>query len=94
MMKQVDMFVEAEDRVLFAGIRSLEAVISRLPSAPFLTPADIATALDTKVDTVYRWIDSGRFEVMNLGSGTSGKPRYRIERISFLNFLKSRITRI
>ena len=93
-MRQIDMFVDAEDRRLFAGVRSLEVVISHLPSAPFLTAADIATALNTKVDTVYRWIDSGRFEVMDLGSGETGKPRYKIERISFLNFLKSRINRI
>ena len=91
MMKQVDMFVEAEDRQLFSGIRSLEFVISRLPSRPMLAPVDIATALDTKVDTVYRWIDSGSFEYMDIGSGEAGKRRYRIERVSFLNFLKSRI---
>lgn len=93
-MMQPDMFVDAEDRRLFAGVRSLEFVISRLPSKPMLTPVDIASALDTKVDTVYRWIDSGCFEYMDIGSGEAGKRRYRIERIGFLNFLKSRINRI
>ena len=91
-MRQVDMFVEAEDRRLFAGIRSLAYIISRLPSSPMLTPADIATALNTKVDTVYRWIDSGKFEFMDIGSGASGRPRFRIERTSFLTFLKGRIS--
>ena len=99
-MTQPDMFVEAADRQLFAGIRSLQFVISRLPSKPMLTPVDIATALDTKVDTVYRWIDSGCFEYMDIGSSSKTtedekkKRRYRIERISFLSFLKSRINRI
>ena len=94
MMKQVDMFVEAEDRRLFAGIKSLEVLIARLPSTPFLTAADIATALAIKADSVYRWIDAGCFEVLNLGSGPSGTPRYKIERTSFLAFLKSRINAI
>lgn len=93
-MRQIDMFVEAEDRRLFEGIRSVELVISRLPSAPMLKPVDIASALDTKVDTVYRWIDSGAFEYLDIGSGRTGKPRYRIERTSFLTFLKSRVNRI
>ena len=93
-MRQIDMFVEAEDRRLFEGIRSVELVISRLPSAPMLKPVDIASALDTKVDTVYRWIDSGEFEYLDIGSGETGKPHYRIERTSFLTFLKSRVNRI
>lgn len=91
-MRQVDMFVDAEDRRLFEGVRSLEIVIARLPSAPFLSPSDIACALNTKADTVYRWIDSGRFEVMDLGSGATGRPRYRIERVSFLRFLRGRVS--
>lgn len=93
-MRQIDMFVEAEDRRLFEGIRSVELVISRLPSAPMLKPVDIASALDTKVDSVYRWIDSGSFEYLNIGSGKTGKPLYRIERTSFLTFLKSRVNKI
>lgn len=93
-MQQIDMFVEAKDRRLFSGIRSLELVISRLPSHPMLKVADIATALDTKCDTVYGWIDAGRFEYIDIGAGKTGKPRYLIERTSFLRFLKSRINRI
>lgn len=93
-MRQIDMFVEAEDRRFFEGIRSVELVISRLPSAPMLKPVDVASALDTKVDTVYRWIDSGSFEYLDIGSGKTGKPRYRIERTSFLTFLKRRVNRI
>ena len=64
-MQQVDMFVDAEDRRLFAGVKSLEFVIARLPSSPMLSPVDIATALDTKADTVYRWIDAGLFEYID-----------------------------
>ena len=91
---QPDMFVDAEDRRLFAGMASIELVIARLPSKPMLTPSDIATALDTKVDTVYRWIDAGAFEYIDIGSGEGGKRRYRIVRTSFLTFLKSRVNRI
>ena len=34
------------------------------------------------------------YKYMDIGSGEAGKRRYRIERVSFLNFLKSRINRI
>ena len=56
--------------------------------------SDVATAIDRKVDTVYRWIDSGLFEYMNLGSGAEGKPRYSIVRASFLEFMASRVNSI
>ena len=92
--KQIDLFVDAEDRRLFSGVRSLQVVISRLPSKTMLSPADIALALDTKVDTVYRWIDAGKFEYIDIGSGDTGKPRWRIERVSFLSFLKSRVNKV
>lgn len=92
--KQIDLFVDAEDRRLFSGVRSLQFVISRLPSKTMLSPADIALALDTKVDTVYRWIDAGKFEYIDIGSGDTGKPRWRIERVSFLSFLKSRVNKV
>jgi len=91
---QIDLFVDAEDRRLFSGVRSLQFVISRLPSKTMLSPADIALALDTKVDTVYRWIDAGKFEYIDIGSGDTGKPRWRIERVSFLSFLKSRVNKV
>ena len=92
--KQIDLFVDAEDRRLFSGVRSLQFVISRLPSKTMLSPADIALALDTKVDTVYRWIDAGKFEYIDIGSGDTGKPRWRIERVSFLSFLRSRVNKV
>lgn len=94
MERQIDMFVDAEDRRLFSGVRSLQFVIARLPSKTMLSPTDIALALDTKVDTVYRWIEAGRFEYIDIGSGEAGKPRWRIERISFLSFLRSRTSTI
>lgn len=92
--KQIDLFVDAEDRRLFSGCKSLQFVISRLPSKTMLSPTDIALALDTKVDTVYRWIDAGKFEYIDIGSGDTGKPRWRIERVSFLSFLKSRVNKV
>ena len=95
-MKQADMFVDAEDRALFSRVKSqgLQIVAERLPSKPFLSVSDVATAIDRKVDTVYRWIDSGLFEYMNLGSGAEGKPRYSIVRASFLEFMASRVNSI
>jgi len=95
-MKQIDMFVDADDRALFARVKSmgLQIVAERLPSKPLLSPADIATAIDRKVDTVYRWIDSGLFEYINLGSGVKKKKRYSIVRASFLAFMASRVNSI
>ena len=95
-MKQIDMVVDAEDRALFARVKSqgLQIVAGRLPSKPLLSPSDVALAIDRKVDTVYRWIDSGLFEYMNLGSGAEGKPRYSIVRASFLEFMASRVNSI
>lgn len=95
-MKQIDMFVEAEDRRLFAGVPSLRFFIDRLPSKAWLTPVDIATALpgNPKTATVYRWIDSGCFTYLDLGSGRTGKRRCVIERASFLSFIKKRINKI
>lgn len=92
--EQIDLFVDAEDRRLFSGCKSLQFFISRLPSKTMLSPTDIALALDTKVDTVYRWIDAGKFEYIDIGSGATGKPRWRIERVSFLSFLGSRVNRV
>lgn len=92
--EQIDLFVDAEDRRLFSGCKSLKFFISRLPSKTMLSPTDIALALDTKVDTVYRWIDAGKFEYIDIGSGATGKPRWRIERVSFLSFLRSRVNRV
>ena len=95
-MRQIDMFVDAEDRALFSRVKSqgLQIVAGRLPSKPLLSPSDVALAIDRKVDTVYRWIDSGLFEYMNLGSGAEGKPRYSIVRASFLEFMASRVNSI
>ena len=94
-MKQIDMFVDAEDRALFARVKSqgLQIVTGRLPSKPLLSPSDVAVAIDRKVDTVYRWIDSGLFEY-NLGSGKKKKKRYSIVRASFLAFMASRVNSI
>ena len=95
-MKQIDMFVDAEDRALFARVKSqgLKILSERLPSKPFLSVSDVATAIDRKVDTVYRWIDSGLFEYLNLGSGVKKKKRYSIVRASFLDFMASRVNSI
>lgn len=90
-MKQPDMFVEAEDRRIFAAMPSLKAVADRLPSKPWLTPSDIATALDMVANVVYRWLDSGYFVAVDIGGGKNGKSRWRIQRSSFLRFIASRM---
>ena len=94
MFRQGDMFQDAETARVLGGITSLEIIASRLPSKPFVSPAEIASALDTNPDTVYRWIDSGCFEYLDLGSGEAGKRRYKVNLTSFLTFLKSRVNRI
>ena len=93
------MFVEAQDREIFAGIASLEALAAKLPSAEIITPADVASAFSAvtkrnfKIDNVYRWIEAGCFEYLDVGTGTE-KRRYQINRRSFFEFLKSRVNRI
>ena len=99
---QPDMFIEAEDRKVFAGVTELEPFIRNLPQEPYISPQDVCLCFDRifsnngksfSVSNVYRWIDSGAVTVLPVGSGKD-KQRYMILRSSFLSFLKSRINRI
>ena len=101
---QPDMFIEAEDRKVFAGVTELKPFLDNLPQNPYITPGDICLCFDRifsnngksfSVSNVYRWIDSGAVTVLPVQSGEEGKKRrYMILRSSFLNFLKSRINAI
>lgn len=81
---------------LFGGIprpagRGIDAIAARLPDKALITAPDVATALDVKIDVVYRWIDAGLFDYIDVGGGAIGKPRWRIVRESLLGFLSSRM---
>ena len=101
---QPDMFIDAEDRKVFAGVTELKPFLDNLPQNPYITPGDICLCFDLifsnngkkfSVSNVYRWIDSGAVTVLPVQSGEKGKKRrYMILRSSFLSFLKSRINRI
>ncbi len=92
--QQPDLFADADEKRICGGVTTLEVVAAALPCTPLVRPSDIAVALNIKVDVVYRWIESGRFDYLDLGSGSTGKPNYRINRTSFLEFLKKRLNRI
>ncbi len=92
--QQPDLFARADEVRICSGVRTLELVAAALPCTPLVRVSDIAVALNIKADVVYRWIDSGLFEYVDLGSGVTGKPNYRIQRASFLEFLKKRVNRI
>ena len=69
---------------------SMKAVIDRLPIQEMLSVADVSSALyDLHPSVIYAWIDEGKFEVMNLGG--KGRPLYKINRLSLLAFLTTRI---
>lgn len=87
-MEQASLFPMETVRRNAGGIAFIER---RLPLNAMLTPQDIASALDTKADTVYRWIDEGRFGCVDVGSGAGGRRRWRIDRASFLEFLATRV---
>jgi len=57
----------------------------------FLTPADIAAALDVSCLTVYGWIQAGDVEALD--AGTHGRPAFKVFMPSLLSFLEQRSTR-
>jgi len=108
-MKQIDMFVEAEDRRLFAdlsevGVRMIKPFVDNLPSEPFITVSDIKLCFDRifsnngktfSPSNVYRWLESGAILALPIQSGEKDeKKRHMILRSSFLDFIKARINKI
>ena len=61
---------------------SCAAIVStRLPKKTFITPGDVASALDVAPRVVYGWIDDGSLDAMNISDGKS-RPTYKISRES------------
>lgn len=89
MPKQIDMFVEASDRLQLKDCAELQAIADALPSEPTLSVYEICRATGVQDGVVYGWIESGKFTVINTTSKT--KARWRVFRASFLEFLKTRI---
>jgi len=77
-----------EDEAAITGV-AMKAIVERLPAHDLLTVADVASAAFVNQSTVLGWIDSGRFEVLNLTAGE--RPYYKIPRAGLLKFLKSRV---
>ncbi len=109
MAKQIDMFVEAEDRKLFAdlseiGICMIQPFVDNLPSEPYITVSDIKLCFNNifsnsgkgfSESNVYRWLDAGLIHELPVQSGEKDeKKRHMIFRASFLSFIKSRINAI
>jgi hypothetical protein len=83
------MFMSAEDAARSAG-EAMRSVMDRLPHSEWLTVTEVSLALDIDPGTVRGWIDSGRFEVMDLGTGDK-RPYFKIARAGFLRFLETRV---
>lgn len=88
---QRDFLIEAADRAAAGPSTTLRTVLDRLPASQLLVVSDIASALDVDVSLVYSWIDAGKFPVLNLGSGPTGRPYYKVDRAVLIDFLKNRI---
>ncbi len=92
--RQRDYMIEAEDALRIKGSRELQAIVDALPAKPLLRVFEIIEPegpLAVSSETVYRWIESGRFSVLNAGS--SDKSRYQIFRYSLIEFLGRRVVK-
>lgn len=88
-MTQPDMFVDASDKLIIGSSEELATIVKMLPSHPLLKVYDVTQALGISEDVVYKWIDEGKFSVINRTGNQS--RRWLIFRDSFLRFLGSRI---
>ena len=86
---QRDWITEAGDSPMLKSL-SMKTIIDRIPIKDMLSVADVSSALyDLHPSVVYAWIDEGKFEVMDLGG--KGRPLYKINRLSFLAFMETRV---
>ena len=92
MPQQRDFLTELEDAKRISSVE-MQAIVNRLPANDLLTVSDVASALSVSAVTVYAMLDSGELKAMNIqsGRGSSGKPYYRIIRISVLNYIKKHL---
>jgi hypothetical protein len=90
--------VKRGDGALAYGARTLEVIRQRLGGAVFVSPVEIAGALDVSTNVVDGWIDAGQVEWIDLGGHPHrGKDRRRTKPYrkvlteSLVEFLRGRV---
>lgn len=91
-MKQADMFVRLDEDLLIKDFPSLAQIDSQLPDKAYLKIYEIKSVVGVGEDVFYKWIAQSKFNYLDLSTGS--RPRYSIERKSFMQFLASRVNRI
>ena len=59
-------------------------------TAAYLTPPAIARLLGVKASKIVRWCNSGEISAVNVAADRAGRPRWKISRESFEQFLATR----
>ena len=59
-----------------------------------LTPKEIASLLDVKLDTVLAWIHRGELPAINVAKRPSTRPRYRVKATDFEAFQEKRAAKV
>lgn len=93
MALQGDFFIRREADLLIRDQPALAAIDRALPDKPFLKPYEILEVLPISEDVIYIWIRQFRFVYMDIGAGST-RPRYAIDRKTFLEFLATRVNYI
>lgn len=62
----------------------------RLPERAFLTPPEIAATTGSRPETVIGWIRSGELRGIDFARRGAAKPRFRVNRADFDEFLRRR----
>ena len=91
--KQLDLFVDRDEKLLLKDYPSLKAVAELLPQKPYIKPWHITSVLPVCEDTLYKWIWDFKFNYIDVGTGEK-VARYAIERDSFLKFLATRVNHV
>lgn len=60
------------------------------PQRSFLTPPEIAAETGSRPETVILWIRSGELRGVDLSRRGSAKPRFRVRKEDFEDFLRRR----
>jgi excisionase family DNA binding protein len=59
-----------------------------------LTPKEIASLLEVKLDTVLAWIHRGELPAINVARRPSTRPRYRVKTADFEAFQEKRAAKV
>ena len=59
-----------------------------------LTPKEIASLLEVKLDTVLAWIHRGELPAINVAKRPSTRPRYRVRATDFEAFQEKRAAKV